>query len=331
MAGVKALRRIQIGAETVAGTGVAATTKWRGGGTIQDDLDLVFVEEDTGYIGGTDRTYIQKYGATLELDEVEATFEQLPYLGMMGIKSVTSGESDGAGDGKIWAFPLPTTSQNTIKTYTFEGGDDQQEEEFTYGYAESIKITGKAGEALKMSAVIKGRQVTASTFTGALSLPTVEEILFGKGALYIDAIGGTIGTTQKSNTLLAMEWTIKTGWQPVYTGDRLDLSFVKCVKPDAPLKITFEHDSTATAEIANWRAQTSRLLQLKWIGTAVGVGAAYSYKTFIINLAGRWQNFQKIDEIDGNDVITGTFMPRYNATAQRFAEMIVVNTLAALP
>ena len=109
------------------------------------------------------------------------------------------------------------------------------------------------------------------------------------------------------------------------------MSFVKCVKPDAPLKITFEHDSTATAEIANWRAQTSRLLQLKWIGSAVGVGTAYSYKTVIINLAGRWQNFQKIDEIDGNDVITGTFMPRYNATAQRFAEMIVVNTLAALP
>ena len=48
MAGVKALRRIQLGAESSAGTSVPATTKWRGGGTIQDDIDLVFAQEDTG-------------------------------------------------------------------------------------------------------------------------------------------------------------------------------------------------------------------------------------------------------------------------------------------
>ena len=166
---------MQLGAESTAGTGVAATTRWRGGGTIQDDLDLVFVEEDTGYIGGTDRSYIQKYDASLEMDDVEATFEQLPYLGMAGIVNATP-VVDGPGTGYAYAFPFPTTSQATIKTYTIEGGDDQQEEEFSYGFVEQFKLSGRAGEALKMAATWRGRQVSASTFTGALSPPAVEEI-----------------------------------------------------------------------------------------------------------------------------------------------------------
>ena len=113
--GVKALRRIQIGAETVAGTGVAATAKWRGG-TIRDDLDLVLVEG--GYRGiGTDRTYIQKYRSDVGNWMVEAaTFEAAAVFGNDGYQ-IGRRASDGAGDGKIWAFPLPTTSQNTIKTY----------------------------------------------------------------------------------------------------------------------------------------------------------------------------------------------------------------------
>ena len=51
MAGVKYLRRIQLGVESVLGTGVAATTKWRGNGAIDDGMDLRFVQEDVGYIG----------------------------------------------------------------------------------------------------------------------------------------------------------------------------------------------------------------------------------------------------------------------------------------
>ena len=46
MAGVKFLRRIQLGVESVLGTGVAATTKWRGNGAIDDGIDLRFVQED---------------------------------------------------------------------------------------------------------------------------------------------------------------------------------------------------------------------------------------------------------------------------------------------
>jgi len=56
-AGSKFLRKIQMGGEDVAGTGVAASTIWRGKGTLEDTREDVFPEEDVGYIGGTDRAY----------------------------------------------------------------------------------------------------------------------------------------------------------------------------------------------------------------------------------------------------------------------------------
>ena len=128
MPGVKALRKIQLGDESSAGTPVAASTIWRGMGTISDQREVVHVEEDVGYLSGTDRTYVPKLFAELELEETEATFEQLPHILEMSLKDETPAQ-DGTGSGYIYQYEFPTTTQPTIQTYTIEGGDDQQAEE----------------------------------------------------------------------------------------------------------------------------------------------------------------------------------------------------------
>ena len=48
MPGVKALRKIQIGQETTAGTAVVATTIWRGEGVLQDEPRLSFRRRTSG-------------------------------------------------------------------------------------------------------------------------------------------------------------------------------------------------------------------------------------------------------------------------------------------
>ena len=52
MAGVKALRKVQLGLESTKGTAVAATALWRGTGTIEDKREVVFPDEDIGYLSG---------------------------------------------------------------------------------------------------------------------------------------------------------------------------------------------------------------------------------------------------------------------------------------
>lgn len=330
MAGVRALRKIQLGLETTAGTAVAATALWRGMGTIEDQRETVFPEEDIGLLSGADRTYVPKLLAALTLDETEATFEQLGYPLSAGVKNVVSGSADGSGSGKIYTYDFATNAQATVKTYTLEGGDDQQEEEMEYSFVTAFTLKGVAGEAWKVSSDWQGRQVAPSTFTAAIAVPTVEEMLFSKTKLYIDAT--TIGTTQKTQTLLEASLDVKTGITPVFTADgQLYFSFTKQVMPEVVLEVTFEHDGTAVAEKAAWRAGTTRLIQLKCEGsTLTTAGTTYSVKTAIINLAGKWEKFDKLGESDGNDVVKGTLRARYHSTSGQFATIILVPELASL-
>lgn len=100
--GIKALRKLQMGKETTPGTKVDATTVWIGNGLIADNSEHVFGTEDIGILSGSDREYITYTEAGLSLQETEATFEQLPYLFEMGIKSAT-----------------PTTDSAGAYTYTY--------------------------------------------------------------------------------------------------------------------------------------------------------------------------------------------------------------------
>ncbi len=331
--GVKKLRRLQFGAESSAGTPVAATTYWRGTGTIEDSREVIHRNEDVGYLADVDNGYIPVTGALLALDDTEATFEQLPYLGLMGIDGTVTGSRDGTGDAYIYAFTFATTTAKTPKTFTWEGGDNEGEEEFAYGYASDFHLAGAPKEAWMMGATIEGRTVAPSTYTGSLSLPTVEEILFTKSTLAIDAVGGTLGATVVSQTLLGFDAKVKPGFQQVWTGNgETYFDFLKQAAPEIELDITFEHNDSAVAEKAAWRARTPRKLRLKATGsTFANAGTTYSVKTVMLDLAGYWSKFAKLDEQDGNDVVTGTFKATYNATASLYAVLTVVNGLAALP
>jgi len=301
-------------------------------GLLDDQREVIFPEEHVGYLSGVDRSYVAKLLAGISFENTPATFEQLPYLLAASIENVVSGSADGAGSGYIYQYDFPTTSANSIQTYTIEAGDDQQEEQCLYGFVERVHLSGAAGEAVSMEADWIGRQVSTSTFTSSLSLPSVTEILFGKGKLYIDDVE-SIGSTQKSNTFLNFDLDIQSGWRPVFTGDgNLYFTFNKNVGPAVTLDVTFEHDATAVAEKLAWRNGTSRSIRMLFEGAALGTsGTTYTYKTLNIDLCGRWENFDVIGEQDGNDIVTGHFRGLYNSTEDLFGQIIVVNELSALP
>ena len=333
MAGIKALRKIQLGKEVTAGTAVAASTIWNGMGVIEDTRKIVTPEADVGLLVPPNRTYTASLAGELAMDSVEATFEQLPYILEGGVLKIGTGVADGPGSGKIYNYTFPEATQNTIQTFTIEGGDNVEAEEMEYSFVSEFSIEGKGQEAIMMSATWQGRQVVVSTFTGALSIPTVEEILFGKGKVYIDDVTDDYGDTQVSNTVLEMSLKVTTGWTPVWTADgNIYFTFAKGVRPEIEMEITFEHDATSQAEKVAWRDGTSRLIQLKFQGSALTTpGTAYTYKTLVINLAGKWTKFDKLDEQDGNDVVKGTFVAGYDPTKADVGNIIVVNELASLP
>lgn len=333
MAGVKALRKIQLGQESTGalGTPVAATAVMRYLGTIEDARTVVFPEETVGILGGMDRAYQPQVLAKMTISG-EATFEQLPYFFQAAIGLVAS-SADGGGTDKVWEWNFPTTTIPELAVYTIEGGDNNAAEEMEYSHVTDFTLSGKYGEAWMMEANWTGRQVSTSTFTGALTPPTVESCLFGKTKLYIDVCTATPGTTIKSNTLLEASLKVTTGWIPKFTADgALYYSFLQQVGPEITLDLTFEHDAISVAQKALWVAGTAGLIRLSCDGTTVATaGTTYGNKTMIIDLWGKWEKFEAIDEIDGNDVIKATFRARYVADPGKIGTLTVVNELSTLP
>jgi len=333
MAGIRALRKIQLGLEATntPGAAVVADTIWRGTGTLEDQRETVFPEEDVGFVGGVDRSYVPRLAAALDMDEVEATYEQLPIL-LTCCFSEDADPTSTDGSGQVYSFAMSTSTTNTINTATIEMGDNQRADEMEYAYVESMRLSGVAGEAVKMSANWRGRQANDCEFTTSISLTPVSEILFGEGKLYIDAVATAPGTTVVSASLVGMDLDINSGLTPIYTdGDQLYFDHLRRDRPEITADLTFEHNASAEAQITAWRAGTPKVVRIEWRGPTLNTaGSTYTAKTVIVDLAGKWESFSKLDEQDGNDVVTGTFRARWNSTAALFAEVTVVNEISGL-
>lgn len=338
MVGIKRLQRIQLGKETTPGTAVVATTRWRGMGATLDDQRVVEeIEEMMGIIEGADRTVITQLLGGIELAETPATTEQLQYLLAMGLGGPVTGSADGAGTDKVYTTTVPTTAKPTLVTYTIEGGDDFEVQRLEYAVAKKITIKGTMGQTARMSATLLGRQVQrfASGFTAA-TIPAVSELPVQQGKLYLDAIGGTYGTTQVTNVIIAFQIDIEPVIQPVFTMDgNLYFAYPSYIGHKITGTLTFLHDTAAggaSGALSDFRAQTPKKLQIKLLGDAVTTGGTtYQNKQILINLPMKYLSPGPMTDNNGNDIYTFKLRSRYNTTSGEAGQVIVVNELASLP
>ena len=300
MAGISPLRKLQLGLETDAGTAVAATSVWRGLFKYTDDRTIEAVAESIGQMIPKHRQVEVSRQATIELTETPLTFQQFPYVLSAGIEATVSGAADGAGTGKIYEYNLGVASPNTPKSYTFRGGDNQRVDIIEYGVCTKFTVKGSAREALKLTATFVGRQCTDGDFTGGISLPAVEEALFGKTVFYIDAAAGTIGSTLKTSTVRGFEYTVETGVFPIWTGDnRLPFTLIGHKTPKITGKLIVAHDATGEAEIGIARTMATRLLRILTVGSAnTTPGTAYTYKTNQFSAAIQYTGVPELGEMD---------------------------------
>lgn len=193
------------------------------------------------------------------------------------------------------------------------------------GSTASLTITGGSTESA-------GSTITVEQFFQNVSIPTVEEMLFNKAKLYIDSTSTSIGTTQKSQTFLGFEYDLTTGWKGQPVGDgRLDFSFAKVTRPSGTLKVTFEHDGSASTEKAAYRNKTTRMVRILVQGSSLTTaGATYSVKTLIIDCYGKWIDFSALEDDNGNDTCTGTLLFGYDPAMATAGQILIVNQSTAL-
>jgi len=319
--------KVQIGREASAGTATAATSVWRGPfSMIEDGRERTIVEEQIGNFVSAERSYDSKIAAKWSQPSAPLTYEQVCHILEAGVKTATP-----SGTGpytRVYNYPYSGTSVNTIKTYTIEAGSatvSSDVYEAEYAFVEDFEFSGAFGEAWTMQSNWLARQMTQTSFTGSLSAPTVNEALFNYCLLYIDASGGTIGTTQKSGVLTAANIKVKTGLMQVPVGDgQLYATSHKWTQPEITFSITMELEdaSIVAAERVIYRANGTRLIRLKTSPSAS--------LQFQIDLAAKYDSISDYENSNGNTTVTFEGHGVASSADSLALTFTMINSVAAL-
>ncbi len=320
--------KMQLGRESTAGTAVAASTVWRGPfSMIEDARERTIVEEQIGAFVQAERSYDSLISARWSQPATPLTYEQVCHILEAGVKTVTP-SGTGAVKTRVYNYPFSGTTVNTIKTYTIETGSatvSADVYEMEMAFVEDFEFSGAFGEAWTMQSNWVGRQMTGTTFTSSLTAPTVNDCLFNQTLLYIDASGGTIGTTQKSGVLTAASIKVETGLMQVPVGDgHLYAVDYKWTQPEITFSITMELEdgSIVATERGIYRSNGTRLIRLKTSPSAS--------LQFQIDMAAKYDSISDYENSDGNTTVTFEGHGVASSADSLALTFTILNSVAAL-
>lgn len=338
--GREELRSLRLKAEVTNGTKVAPRFLWRGPiEGIDDKREVKHVDMNVGIFGGTDDIYIPKLAAELAFASTEATFEQIPDLFLMaGFGTSGGGNRAGSAQGAsgssvIFTLIPPTNLIPPTYSCTAEVGDLDAgssggfAEVIEYLLVDELKFEFKGGEAVMVSASAVGRQGTLTNAVGTYSnvgtLVTVEEVLAGLGSFWLSPVGSGFGTgAVTAGNILAGNITFKPAWTRKFPVDAGILYFHTAVYTGMEVtgELTLEYQISGTygaagsfGQVEQWRSQVPQLLRAAWPGGAITAGTTQLNKLFQIDLPITWDSFDKLGDINGNDIRIGKFTSKYNA------------------
>lgn len=338
--GRKELRSLRLKAEVTNGTPTSPRFLWRGPiEGIDDKREVKHPAMQVGIFGGTDDIYIPKLAAELAFSSTEATFEQVPDLFLMNgwgtIGGNRAGSAQGAsGSSVIFTLIAPTTTVPPTYSCTAEVGDSEPggntgfAEIIEYLLVDELKFDFAGGEAVMVSATAAGRQGTATNALGTFSqvgtlVTTIEEVLAGLGSFWLSPVGSGFGTgALTAGNILKGNVTFKTQWTRKFPVDAGILYFSTAVYAGMEVtgELTMENQISGTfgaagsaGQIEKWRAQQPQLLRIGFPGGAIPAGTTITTKLMQFDLPIVWDSFDKLGDIDGNDIRVGKFSSRFNA------------------
>ena len=300
MAGELWRQFFQIGKETTPGTRVAATRR------------MYFNPEDSKLtrergarphkFATASRDNVRAF--TLGSTEVGGTISQalsaseiIELLLMTIAGGVTPTDNDPVF---LWVF-TPGTSLDAV---TLEWNDGADEWEAGGIYGNKLTIEGSVEEENKVTCELFGlNMVNGITMTASLDERTPDFIEGWETKLYIDAFGGTPGTTAVTGTLI--NWSIEIDNQlerKYFANNTQDAGAIPMGEIMVSAKLTFEAAAAQSAtEFTNWNAATKRLVRIEFGQNEVINGADKKFVT--VDLPGAWDAF----DLGGSDKGTRTY------------------------
>ena len=229
----------------------------------------------------------------------------------------------------VWTYDPSLTAANTPQSLTVEYGDNTQEHEAEYGIVSDLEFSWAMDEPMKVKASLFGRNMAASTFT-SLSDPTGLETAIGnKTRLYINATGGTIGSTEKTSTIIDGSIKLETGFKSVKhgTANLFSMDGLAENKKQITADMTLVFNSGVETERTMYAAGTRRLFRVQSTGSLI---SGSDYKSITFDFAGVYTKFSTLEEKDGETTVSVTIEGEYDATWAKLFTVVVQNTTGAL-
>jgi len=329
-AGLKALRKIQLGLETVPGTPVAATTRLLGQMKYDLDQKLYRAEDyDTGRLSSFERSIPVAISAKLPF-EADANYEQLAYLLGMAIKGGVAGV--GGSSLYTWTYLPNLSSLNAVNTYTIQYGDDIQAFVSAFCFAQGLDLSWALDDVVKVKAALVGQTVATTTFVGGLVFPaTLNPVITNTGKLYIDTTWAGLGGTVKAATLLDGTWKITEGMIPIkYLDGFLWNSDKTEKKRHIELEATMAFNPNLTALWAAYTAspQTAIFVRIKFTGPVTGAG------NMALQLEGCF-TIEKLsppfEDREGQNISKVKLVSQYDPVSGKEWQVVLTNAIGTLP
>jgi len=325
--------KIEFGLQGTVTTAKTPTVAWAGPATdIQDTSVVVFVQEDTGTLAPSERSYVTFQGAMVAFPETEFTFQQGWYPFQTGMGSVAAGAGTVT---RTYTAPygtaIPTFQPATIRTGNAVVGDGGQ---MVGAFASEWEVSGAGTDAIKITSTWLGQRRTDQALVGtAVTIPSSLEVaLNAKTLLYSDASGGTVGNTQVPGVMRSFSIKGKSPWMFVPIGDGNTYPTIYKFAPSdddtysASLTFELENNSGGSA-VVNHRSyfanQTVRLYRIRINGTTP------NQLTF--DFAGKPEKVNPYERDGGNTLVTVDFKIRPSIVDSLYFKAEVVNTVASNP
>jgi len=328
--GTKPFFRFQAGIESVPGTAVAATRiQPIVSGNMVEHAERVFIAEERGSLIKNYRAVATKQYVELTGIEVAPTFEDLAWWLQFFAKGGVTGAVE---DTTAYRYTFtPNATADDLKTATLEVGDNTQGYQVEFCVGTRMELTLARNAPSSMTVDFLGKQATAASFTGALSQRDTEDINGALAAVYINADGGTIGSTPVTNVL-----DVKIGLETMQTqfwalnGSLAPVDVYRSAPRSATVEMTMAFNNTTeyAAFKSNFSGDDARLIRVKVEGSVVG--ATTTKKTAQFDLYTVWAE-SPFGEQDGLRVIQLSGETKYYPTASKDWDFQVVNGVAALP
>lgn len=317
---------VQMGVESVPGTGVAANRKLS-----SLSLSPAIKIETNKY-----RAVGNKYPTVVTPGKewVDAklagplTYDEIVYL-LSSVAAYAAPVQQGATAAYKWTHTPALAAADTIRAFTVEQGSAERAHKFTHGMVNDLELSFSR-DALELSGMMIGQalQDGITMTAGPTVIPQVPVLPTQVNIKLADSQAGLSGASALTRALTA-SWALRNRYRPVFPLLSTSSSFVTYVEvePELVCKLKLEADATGMGLLTQMRAGSSKWMQIKATGALI---ASTYYYDLQIEAALKVSDVSEFSDEDGLFAIEWTFTGAYDSTWTKTTQIDVINTLTAL-